>query len=353
MFYGKKISNKPLISVIIDTFNRPNELKNTIDHILDQTYQNIEIVLVDNAANKITKKYIENLRKNNKFKFLTYEKNQFSFEDPQRMIKICCNEALKICSGELVFYLSDDDWIEKSFFSKIIKLFILNEKCTSAIGRVKSYYNENKIISQPLKKQPVFLKGKELCLDKAMSINKFDQSNPGHSYVFKTDVLKFYGGFFAPLETHQLFGVVAFGESAFDKDAIMYWRRHENQLNKMLNKRCYFEGNYILDLLNQVENNIIDNWKKIYSLEESQIVENYFNQIVLYSFYKTFFCLIFKAKLFSAISFYFEKNYIIRKKRLSLQIINKSLKEAFLRSYINHKYMAIIFYIKMLILKKK
>ena len=88
MFYGKKISNKPLISVIIDTFNRPNELKNTIDHILDQTYQNIEIVLVDNAANKITKKYIENLRKNNKFKFLTYEKNQFSFEDPQRMIKI-------------------------------------------------------------------------------------------------------------------------------------------------------------------------------------------------------------------------------------------------------------------------
>ena len=31
MFYGKKISKKPLISIIIDTFNRPNELKNTIE----------------------------------------------------------------------------------------------------------------------------------------------------------------------------------------------------------------------------------------------------------------------------------------------------------------------------------
>ena len=229
------------------------------------------------------------------------------------MITICCNEALNIANGDLVFYLSDDDWVDKNFFNIITKHFISNHECISAIGRVRSFYNNNRIEDYPIKNQPTYMEGKDICIDKALNINKFDQSNPGHSYVFKTDVLKYYGGFSAPLEIHQLFGVVAFGKSAFDKEAIMYWRRHQGQLNKLLNKNCYFEGDYILNLLNNNENNIISNWIKYHGKNDAKKIENYFYEIVLYSFYKTLLCQIFKGNFYKALIFYSQKKRQIQK----------------------------------------
>lgn len=350
MFYGKKISNSPLISIIIDTFNRPNELKFTLENLLNQSYKKIEIIVIDNASNNKTKEYLQTLKNNKIFKFLVYQINQYNIDDPQKMIRICCNDALKISSGELIFYLSDDDWIEKNFFSKIIKHFIDNHKCTSAIGRVVNYYNDNKMIKYPLKNQPKYLKGNVICLDRALGLNIYDQSNPGHSYVLKADVLKYYGGFFAPLEDHQFFGIVAFGETAFDENALMYWRRHEGQLNKILSRNCYFEGQYIIDLLQEKSNNIIKNWEINYSKKESIIIKNYFNEYILECFYKSFFCLIFKGRFLNSLIFFFNKSKFIDHK-LSFKFIHKGLKEAFLRSYLYRKYLSIIYRFKILIFK--
>ena len=266
------------------------------------------------------------------------------------MIRICCNDALKISSGELIFYLSDDDWVEKDFFSKIIKHFINNYKCTSAIGRVKNYYNKNKIIQYPIKKQPIYLNGKDLCIDKAMGLNVYDQSNPGHSYILKADVLKYYGGFYVPLEEHQLFAIVAFGETAFDENAIMYWRRHDGQLNKLLSKNCYFEGQYIIDLLQEKSNNLIQNWVKNYGKNDTKIVQSYFKEKILECFYKTFFCLLFKGRFIAALVFFLKKTKFIKNKH-SFRLFYRGLKEAFLRSYLYRKNLSIIYRLKNLFLK--
>ena len=69
-------------------------------------------------------------------------------------------------------------------FNIIIKHFISNHECISAIGRVRSSYNNNRIEDYPIKNQPTYMDGKDICIDKALNINMFDQSNPGHSYIF-------------------------------------------------------------------------------------------------------------------------------------------------------------------------
>jgi len=43
-------SNSPLVSIGIPTYNRPNELKIAIESIVNQKYNNLEIIVSDNCS---------------------------------------------------------------------------------------------------------------------------------------------------------------------------------------------------------------------------------------------------------------------------------------------------------------
>ena len=46
-----KDKKKPLVSVVVTTYNRKEMLKITIKSILNQTYDNIELLIIDNYSN--------------------------------------------------------------------------------------------------------------------------------------------------------------------------------------------------------------------------------------------------------------------------------------------------------------
>jgi glycosyltransferase involved in cell wall biosynthesis len=58
--------NQPLISVIIPTFNRAYCIRNAVDSVINQTYKNWELIIIDNGPGNSTYKvlvpYLENLR---------------------------------------------------------------------------------------------------------------------------------------------------------------------------------------------------------------------------------------------------------------------------------------------------
>ena len=83
------INNNPLVTIIIDTFNRPEFLKFTIKKFFLQTYDNIEIIIVDNGSTIETKNFLDKITNNSKIKIIKFDQNQFSWDDPFMNVRVC------------------------------------------------------------------------------------------------------------------------------------------------------------------------------------------------------------------------------------------------------------------------
>ena len=56
------MKNHPLVSIIVPTFNQAQYLPACVDHCLFQTYQNLEIIIVDGGSTDTTKEYLVGLK---------------------------------------------------------------------------------------------------------------------------------------------------------------------------------------------------------------------------------------------------------------------------------------------------
>ena len=52
---------KPLISVIIPTYQRRDKLKITLESVLSQTYTNYEVLIMDDGSNDSTKEMVNSI----------------------------------------------------------------------------------------------------------------------------------------------------------------------------------------------------------------------------------------------------------------------------------------------------
>ena len=92
---------KPLVSVVIPTFNRADVLSRAINSVLSQTYDNWEIIIIDNNSSDDTKLLMKSFD-NHKIKFFTINNNG--------LISLSRNLGIKNSNGKYVAFLDSDDW---------------------------------------------------------------------------------------------------------------------------------------------------------------------------------------------------------------------------------------------------
>ncbi|MGL5427016.1 MAG: glycosyltransferase family 2 protein [Cetobacterium sp.] len=109
------------VSVIIPTYKRSEFLKRAIESVLEQSYKNIEIVVVDDNLNDSSyrlKTEIIMLEYKNNIKII-YLKNS-----ENKGGALSRNEGIKVATGKYITFLDDDDF----YFEKKIELQILEFK---------------------------------------------------------------------------------------------------------------------------------------------------------------------------------------------------------------------------------
>ncbi len=104
-----------LISVIIPTYNREKTILRAVQSVLDQTYQNFEIIIVDDCSSDKTVKIIKPLlEKDMRIKLLLNEKNQGP--------NYSRNRGIKNSKGEYIALLdSDDEWLSEKLENQLQK----------------------------------------------------------------------------------------------------------------------------------------------------------------------------------------------------------------------------------------
>tara|TARA_B100000686_G_C16493614_1_gene813395 strand:+ start:84 stop:905 length:822 start_codon:yes stop_codon:yes gene_type:complete len=100
------------ISVVIPTYNRKSFLQNAIDSVLTQTYQNIELIIIDDGSSDKTIEYL-----NKKYPRIKI------FKQSNKGVSAARNKGIELSSNDWIAFLdSDDRWHPKKLEKQVKNL---------------------------------------------------------------------------------------------------------------------------------------------------------------------------------------------------------------------------------------
>lgn len=141
------------ISIIVPVYNVENYLNECLDSIIDQTYKNIEIILIDDgskdSSGKICDEYI---KKDKRIKVVHKENGGLSSAR---------NAGLDIASGEYITFIDSDDCVSPYFIEKLYNSCIEN-KCDIAECDYLNFDKEPLVEHHPIEIEVISKKEKLL-----------------------------------------------------------------------------------------------------------------------------------------------------------------------------------------------
>ena len=113
----------PLVSVVIPSYNHQDFVQHTLKSVLDQDYENIELIIIDDGSSDNSVEKIKEMVKDCERRFKRFE---FRSRENRGLCRTL-NEALEWCEGEFFSIVASDDiWLPHK--TKIqVKLFLNSE----------------------------------------------------------------------------------------------------------------------------------------------------------------------------------------------------------------------------------
>lgn len=104
----------PLVSIITVVFNGFKTLEQTILSVLNQTYSNIEYIIIDGGSTDGSLDIIK----------MYEDKFVYWISEPDKGIYDAMNKGIKIARGELIGMINSDDWFEPDAISLVVNAYL-------------------------------------------------------------------------------------------------------------------------------------------------------------------------------------------------------------------------------------
>lgn len=234
----------PKVSVITVCYNAEEFIENAINSVLNQTYENIEYIIIDGASTDNTVSII------NKYK----SQIAFFLSEPDNGMYEAMNKGIKTATGDILYFLNSDDVFYDEYIVKnVVKMFQRNNDVELIYGPI--------IIRDPTTNES-FIKPHDYITKSFFIYNAICQQG----IFYKANVFNKCGQFDT---TYKIVGDYEWVLRAFYKYNI---------------KRQYYES--IIAIFRNGGMSNSDEFSSLHNIERQKVMKDYFNKfkILKYNF---------------------------------------------------------------------
>ena len=204
--------NTPLVSIVLPAYNREQYITASIESILQQTYVNWELIIVDDCSTDNTLNIIQSF-KDSRIKVLKNDINSG--------VSITLNKAISFASGDYIFRQDSDDISLPDRLKKQI-LFLETHRHIDICGAWMQVMNEEIILKYP-----------EFCnqIEAAMLLS-YPMASP--SIVFRKNVFKkfrFQNDLRSGEDYQLLSEAITYFKAYNLQEVLVLYRKHDDQIS--------------------------------------------------------------------------------------------------------------------------
>jgi len=240
-----------LISILVHQ-TKLEYIKQAIESALSQEAGRCFVTIIDHGTEGNIADYLrDTFLDNNCVTLITVRQNLMDPWNGDNLRTVNLWHAAIFCSEcDYAYFLSCDDYLSQNYAKSMLALFDGNPKCTSAAPGIISIDENNNVNVERTQeyihgnRRPRYTNGVELATDYMNRGKSF--TSPGGALVQKIDVLYCVGGFDFHNDISQILKIAIMGVSGFEPMATLYWRHHNEQLNKSWTKLglIYYEATH-------------------------------------------------------------------------------------------------------------
>ncbi len=133
----------PLVSVIIPNYNHARYLKQRLDSVFDQTYQNFEVIILDDCSTDNSLEVIEHYKDNPHLSQIVV--NEVNSGSPFKQ----WNKGFQYAKGELIWIAESDDFCELNFLREMVSACSIRDNVALAFSSYVWYFEETDTYCRP------------------------------------------------------------------------------------------------------------------------------------------------------------------------------------------------------------
>lgn len=250
-------SDLPLVSVIIPAYNRPHYLEIALNSVLNQTYENIEIIIGDDSTNNDVQNLLVPYMQ--KYKNIRYYRNEHNLGQFDNDLKL-----FDLANGEFINYLMDDDVFHEDKIFRMMNYFIADKDSEIKLitSRRKLIDENGKILpdnqySSALFKEDTLVDGLEI----GNLILKCNYNCIGEptTVLFRKSALKEHFGTFCGrkygcnVDVATWLNLLSEGKMVYISEPLSYFRIHKGQQLNSTKMKIAGALDYAHEVLNSRE----------------------------------------------------------------------------------------------------
>jgi len=217
-------NNEPLVSIVIPCYNHEDFVQDSIQSVIEQTYENIELIIIDDGSKDGSVAKIQQMIESCEQRFVRFEFRS----RPNKGLSATLNEAIEWCQGKYFAALASDDVILENKTKIQVKFLEEHKDILAVFGGVKSIDNNNNELSTQLREA-------EMYSFKKIIMHKHDL--PAPTQMIRLEAIKKIGGYNPNIlieDWYMWLKLSMSGNVFYINEIFALYRQHDTNISKNL-----------------------------------------------------------------------------------------------------------------------